>query len=376
MASFGLSLVVATGFVACNSTSPVSPSAFPSGGGATTITGTAHTAGATAALSFGQLTHAGGDHPVEVCVVGADLCAVADESGYFELVGNFVGDLRLRFSSDDHDVVVTIHDVQLGQTIRVTVSLDGQSGTLEVDSREGGDTDSAVGDEKVSLCHREGNGNFHLIQVSVSAQPAHENHGDGYPMEAVPGTDPVLYFDDNCDVLRPDVEIEKSTNGEDADTEPGPRILVDSRVEWTYVVTNTGDFPLINVMVEDDKGVVVTCDDESLLTLLPPGESATCFGRGTATLGRYTNTGMVIAEVMSDLDLPPVSDDDLSHYLGIDGTEEEPDEEDGRKVALCHRRGNGDYHLIEVGAPAVPAHMAHGDMEPMPDGSCPVSDAP
>ena len=133
MASFGLSVLVATGFVACsgNSTSPVSPSAFPSGGGATTIAGTAHTAGTTAALSFGQLSHTGGDGPVDVCVLGADLCAVADESGYFELIGNLVGDLQLRFSSADHDVVATIHDVQLGQTIRVTVSLNGQSGTLD-----------------------------------------------------------------------------------------------------------------------------------------------------------------------------------------------------------------------------------------------------
>ena len=371
MASFGLSLVVATGFVACNSTSPVSPSAFPSGGGATTITGTAHTAGATAALSFGQLSHAGSDDPVEVCVVGADLCAVADESGYFELVGNLVGDLRLRFSSDDHDVVVTIHDVQLGQTIRVTVSLNGQSGTLEVDSREGGG-------ERV--CHREGNGGFHLIQVDASALRAHEDHGDGYPGEAVP-TEPPLKFDLQCGIPRPDVEIEKATNGEDADTVPGPRILVndsgDFDVEWTYVVTNTGDVPLTNVIVTDLQGVVVTCRDEDLLTLMPHGEPVTCVGRGTATLGQYTNTGTVTADFVNDLGTLSVSDDDLSHYLGIDGTEEETEEEAGPKVALCHRRGNGDYHLIEVGAAAAPAHMAHGDRPPNPeDGSCTFSDAP
>ena len=55
-----------------------------------------------------------------------------------------------------------------------------------------------------------------------------------------------------------------------------------------------------------------------------------------------------------------VSDSDPSHYLGIIDTEEP---EDG-KVQLCHRTGNGRYVLIEVGAAAEPAHLAHGDVYP------------
>ena len=34
--------------------------------------------------------------------------------------------------------------------------------------------------EKQVICHAEGNGSFHLINVSVNAIPAHEAHGDGY----------------------------------------------------------------------------------------------------------------------------------------------------------------------------------------------------
>ena len=31
------------------------------------------------------------------------------------------------------------------------------------------------------------------------------------------------------------------------------------------------------------------------------------------------------------------------------------------KVDVCHRTGNGTFILITVGAPAVPAHLDHGD---------------
>ena len=224
-ASVGLSLLLTSGFVACsgNSSSPVAPSAFGSGGGATTITGTAHTAGTSAALSLGQLSHEGDDGPLEVCVVGSEVCAPADASGHFELVGDFVGDVQLQFSGSGHEVVVTVHDVQPGQTITVTVTLNGHTGTIDVESRQGGD-------ERVALCHVEGNGNYHRIEVSPSAVDAHEAHGDGYPPGGdgdppgeVPGTDPPLFFDDDCNILGPEIDIEKATNGEDADQGSGRR---------------------------------------------------------------------------------------------------------------------------------------------------------
>ena len=59
-----------------------------------------------------------------------------------------------------------------------------------------------------------------------------------------------------------------------------------------------------------------------------------------------------------------VTDTDPSHYRGIAPDEEEEEEEEekeGPKVQLCHRTGNGSYHLIEVSVSAEPAHRAHGD---------------
>jgi hypothetical protein len=353
-------VLMAMGLVACNSGSPASPSAFPSGGGATAIAGTAHTAGPATGLSFGSLSHDGSDGPLEVCVVDTDVCAVADASGQFELVGDFAGDVQLHFSGDGHDVIMTIHDVQPGQRITVTVTLNGHTGTLDVESRE------RVG-ERIALCHVEGNGSYHRIEVSLSAEEDHLDHGDGHPSGEVPGTDPALFFDDDCNVLGPEIDIEKSTNGEDADRGSGPKIPVGDPVMWTYVVTNTGTVALTGIVVEDDdEGIELDCDVEIPASLVENGDSFQCTAESTAIAGRYSNVGTVTATA-GDVE---VTDSDASHYVGQE--EEDDGEENGAKVELCHRTGNDSYRLIEVSVDAEPAHMAHGDMVPV-DGTCPVS---
>jgi len=155
----------------------------------------------------------------------------------------------------------------------------------------------------------------------------------------------------------PGIEIEKYTNGHNADLAPGPTVLVGSPVAWQYVVTNTGTAPLTNVQVVDNQGVIVDCQGQTTLAV---GTSMTCTGSGVAILGQYSNVGTVTADSAAG----PVSDSDASHYLGQDTLPEEA------KVELCHRTGNGSYHLIEVSVNAEPAHRAHGDGkigDPVPD---------
>ncbi|HEY1277356.1 MAG TPA: VWA domain-containing protein, partial [Thermoleophilaceae bacterium] len=107
----------------------------------------------------------------------------------------------------------------------------------------------------------------------------------------------------------PGIEIEKSTNGADADLPPGPFVPIGGDVDWTYVVTNTGNDALSNVAVTDDQGVAVSCP----ATTIPVGESLTCTASGQALGQAYANVGSVTAV---DPFGTQVSDTDPSHYTG------------------------------------------------------------
>ncbi|MEO1575409.1 MAG: SdrD B-like domain-containing protein, partial [Pseudomonadota bacterium] len=115
-------------------------------------------------------------------------------------------------------------------------------------------------------------------------------------------------------MLGASIDLEKATNGEDADTPTGPTIIVGDPVTWTYVVTNSGELTLTDIAVSDDQGVTVTCPADTLA----PGASLTCTGNGSAEEGQYANLGSVTGQPV-DGDDPvgdPVSDDDPSHYIG------------------------------------------------------------
>jgi LPXTG-motif cell wall-anchored protein len=111
---------------------------------------------------------------------------------------------------------------------------------------------------------------------------------------------------------RASIDIEKATNGADADSAPGPYIHVGDAVDWTYVVTNTGDTALGDISVVDNKGVVVTCPASTLAV----GASMSCTASGSATPGQYENVGSVTASAETGA---PVSDSDPSHYMGVEG---------------------------------------------------------
>jgi len=105
------------------------------------------------------------------------------------------------------------------------------------------------------------------------------------------------------------VQIEKSTNGEDADFPLGPIVLPGSRIDWTYTVTNIGETTLVSWLVTDDQIAGDICRGQDLL----PDESVRCTaGPARAIEGQYANIGLVQA---SDGQIR-VSDDDPSHYFG------------------------------------------------------------
>ena len=297
----------------------------PSGGAGATVAGTVSRSTSPLGLT--------------VAVAGTDVSAVVDSSGYFQLGRVPSGNVQLRFKDAAIDATAQLLNVVQDEFIEIQVQVNGGSAIIVNENRSSG---------KTSLCHRTGSGEYHLIDVSVNAEPAHRAHGDGKVGEPVPGTQRQV-FDASCRPVGPAVKVEKSTNGEDADNAPGPRILVGSAVSWRYVVTNTGTINLTGIVVVDDRGVVVNCSGQ---TTLPAGQSMTCTGTGVATLGQYSNVGKVTAASASG----SVDDSDPSHYLGVT----QPQSPSG-EMTICHIPP-GNYnarHTITIGVSAWPAHQRH-----------------
>ena len=140
----------------------------------------------------------------------------------------------------------------------------------------------------------------------------YENFGEviGTPTlgDPVQNNDPSHYVG-----VIPSIDFEKATNGVDADTAPGPQILVGDAVTWSYEVSNTSNVTLTNIAVVDDRGVTVGCPG----TTLAAAASMTCTAGGTALAGQYSNLGTVTASPPSG---PAVNDSDPSHYFGVDAS--------------------------------------------------------
>jgi hypothetical protein len=289
-----------------------------------------------------RATAAAAPSGMTVTVVGTNLTTSVDILGQFELAGVPSGNVQLLFKHGSVSATVQLSNVAEGELVQIQVNVSGTAATIVNEVRSTG---------KVSLCHSTGNGSYHVIDVSVSAESAHRAHGDGAVGDRVPA-DTTKVFDANCRAVAvavtAGVGIKKSTNGQDADDAPGPTIAVGSAVAWQYVVTNSGQVALTNVVVADDRGVAVSCPSATLAI----GQSMPCTGSGVATAGQYRNVGTVTANSAAG----PVTAADASHYFG-----QAPSEEAGPKVQLCHRTGNGQFHLIEVSMNAEPAHRAHGD---------------
>jgi len=158
---------------------------------------------------------------------------------------------------------------------------------------------------------------------TAAGDPVDEN-GDplvdenGNPVPSVEDDDPSHYVGDDDFVPSPAIDLEKATNGADADLADGvdvPAVMAGDEVIWTYVVTNTGNLDLINVAITDDvEGFI--CIVPSLVV----GEEASCTHTGVATEGLYANMGSAVGIPLGPDGVPlttkPVTDDDPSHYEG------------------------------------------------------------
>ncbi len=128
------------------------------------------------------------------------------------------------------------------------------------------------------------------------------------------------------------IDLEKLTNGEDADDPTGPLLDVGSIATFTYLVTNTGDSDLSNVVVIDDAGtpgdtsddftpafVGGDTDNDNILDLDEVWEYQAA---RIVTAGQYTNIATVTANPVDPDggDVPDtviVTDADPSNHFGV-----------------------------------------------------------
>ncbi|MDJ0843839.1 MAG: SdrD B-like domain-containing protein [Crocosphaera sp.] len=123
----------------------------------------------------------------------------------------------------------------------------------------------------------------------------------------------------------PDIVIEKFTNGEDADVPTGPEILVGDTAIFTYKVLNTGETPLVDVVVTDDNGTpndpsddfnpIFVNGDNNGNGIFDPGEQWVWTASRTVTPGQYTNIAKVTATNPNSGGM--VMDDDPSNHFGV-----------------------------------------------------------
>jgi uncharacterized repeat protein (TIGR01451 family) len=146
-------------------------------------------------------------------------------------------------------------------------------------------------------------------------------------LAAATDTDPSSHFG-----VTAGINIVKSTNGQDANTTPGPNLAVGSTATFTFVVTNTGNVSLGSVVVRDDNGTTGTTADDLTPTLtsgdtngnsrLDVGETWNYTATRTVTAGQYTNIGSVTGTPLNSAGtaiagIAAATDTDPSSHFGF-----------------------------------------------------------
>jgi uncharacterized repeat protein (TIGR01451 family) len=149
------------------------------------------------------------------------------------------------------------------------------------------------------------------------AQPgSYSNTGSvtgSYNGTPVNSSDPSSYFG-----ASPSMAINKVTKSGSVQGD-GLLIPQGSPISWLYTVTNTGNVPLSNVQVTDDKGVVPVYQsgDTNQDNKLDLTESWVYSANGTAILGGYQNIGTTTGSYTDDLTNPATpTASDPSSYTG------------------------------------------------------------
>jgi uncharacterized repeat protein (TIGR01451 family) len=122
-----------------------------------------------------------------------------------------------------------------------------------------------------------------ISQADIDAGETIVNWVTADSAESAPDTDDASV----AIVQEPSIDIEKLVNGMDADTQlTGPFVAFGSIVNYSFVVTNTGNVTLTNISVTD-----TVLGNIGTIASLAPGASQTLIATASAVYGAHKNTG-------------------------------------------------------------------------------------
>ncbi len=169
----------------------------------------------------------------------------------------------------------------------------------------------------------------HTNTATVVGNPVDDVGSDITTLAEVSASDPSNHFG-----VAAGIQVVKSTNGQDANSPPGPEIAAGSAATFTYVVTNTGSVALRSITLTDDNGTpgnpgddfhpTFTGGDTNGNNLLDTTETWTYTATRTVTAGQYTNTATVTGHPVNaaGADIPGAPDatnTDVSNHFGYVG---------------------------------------------------------
>jgi hypothetical protein len=125
----------------------------------------------------------------------------------------------------------------------------------------------------------------------------------------------------------PGISVTTFVEADDANSPPGPNLAVGDTATFVYLLTNTGNVPVGNIVVVDDNGTPGNAADDfnpaygsgdaNLNGLIDANEIWIYFAMRTVTAGQHTSLGAVVAE---DSIGQIVADTDPANYFGVGQT--------------------------------------------------------
>ncbi|MDX8452730.1 hypothetical protein RFM98_08180 [Mesorhizobium sp. VK9D] len=216
-------------------------------------------------------------------------------------------DLKIYISGAD----ATLADYNAGFA-GFTSIFDLSSSQLLIDSNHGSGTDDYRVLVPVSLFTAAGAAPGSFVTLYSSFSGSNGGFEEWRTITTTGGTE------DHPAIAIDKVTVDGSASGD------GLTVLATDDISWQYTVTNTGNVALSNVVVTDDKGVVVSdvlgadashnIGDVNNNGLLDVGEIWKFTGSGQAIIGDYANVGSVSASANGTT----VTDTDGSSYFGAD----------------------------------------------------------